>query len=50
MRPQLWSERQEAASCGSSVVIMPPSPQVRFLLDWNENDARSARLPAGRFL
>ena len=50
MRPQLCSDRHAAASCGSFVVMSPPSPHVRFLLDWNENDARFARLPAGRIL
>ena len=50
MRPQLWIERQAAASWSSFVVMMPPSPQVRFLLDWNENDARCPRQPGGPVL
>ena len=31
----------------SLVVMMPPSPAVRFLLDWKENEAMCPREPTG---
>src|SRR6266567_4708943 len=50
IRPQLWMERQASASESSLVVMMPPSPAVRFLLDWKEKEPMWPMEPAGRFL
>ena len=46
-RPQLWIDRHAAASASSLVTMMPPSPDVRFLLDWNENDPASSDAAGG---
>ena len=47
-RCSAWLEERFHAHRALLTTSMPPSPQLMFLVSWNENAARCPMLPRGR--